>query len=149
MIFSPPTSWDIQHFFQAETYDNKVKLLRFETTIHLKVNHFYSYSQTHKPVDASLFLFPNRLRTNLKVIKFLLLLMNIELSGPNYLHNVAALPTKLLQQKLCWITIGVAYEKVGEEGILRIEFAESQLGSISAPITPLQIFVLANAAFRT
>ncbi|KAJ6313557.1 hypothetical protein OIU77_014943 [Salix suchowensis] len=49
--------------------------------------------------------------------------------------------------ELCWITIGAAHEKVGEEGILRIEFAESQLGSISAPITPLQIFMLANAAF--
>jgi hypothetical protein len=42
MIFSPPTSWDIHQFFQAETYDTNVKLLRFETKIHLKVNHFYS-----------------------------------------------------------------------------------------------------------
>uniref|UniRef100_A0A6N2KFP5 Uncharacterized protein n=1 Tax=Salix viminalis TaxID=40686 RepID=A0A6N2KFP5_SALVM len=38
-------------------------------------------------------------------------------------------------------------ERVGDEGILRNELGESQLGSISAPITPLQIFVLANVAF--
>ena len=37
-------------------------------------------------------------------------------------------------------------DRVGDEGTLRNEFGESKLGSISAPIKPLQIFVLANVA---
>lgn len=39
-----------------------------------------------------------------------------------------------------------SFEKEGEDGILRKEVGESKLGRISAPMTPLQMFVLANVA---
>jgi len=38
-------------------------------------------------------------------------------------------------------------ERLGEEGILRNELGESQLGRIYPPILPLQMFVLASVAF--
>ena len=39
------------------------------------------------------------------------------------------------------------FERLGEEGTFRNELGESQLGRISSPILPLQMFVFANVAF--